>query len=154
MPKGQVFIDTSAIYALLAPNDFLKNIAKDILQDLINSYNIQLNTTTWVEYESLSKLKKHGIKYCSKYSQFVEKSGMRVYKVDRKIKENALYYFWNYKDKLWGIVDCMSIAFMHEKNLFYVFSHDSHFKQASLFPLMINDTSGVAKKAYSHLIFP
>ncbi len=154
MPRGQVFVDTSAIYGLFAPEDFLKDIAKDILQELINSYNVQLYTTNWVEYESLSKLKKHGINYCNKYKQFVEKSGMVVYKVDQKVKEKALYFFWNYKDKLWSVVDCISIAYMYENNIYYVFSHDSHFKQAGLIPLMSTDASGVPKKAYKHLIFP
>lgn len=153
MLKRAVFVDTSAIYAIFAPRDFLKAISIEILKELLEEYQATLVTTNWVEYESLSKLRKHGIEFCKKFNEFITREVLIVKRVDEELEDNGLQIFWTFKDKSWGVVDCVSIAFMQANNLFYSFTQDEHFEQAGLFPLVKLDQSNNPIKSYSSLLF-
>lgn len=50
--------------------------------------------------------------------------------------EKSLYDFGRYKDKEWGLVDCMSFVIMREKNILYALTSDEHFEQAGFVMLL------------------
>jgi predicted nucleic acid-binding protein len=153
MFERTAFADTSALYPLFAPNDPQSSLCKEVLKELLDDYKVQIVTTEWVHFECLSKLRKHGIECCELFEEIIRRDVLKVNTVTKQLTSRALELFWNYRDKSWGIVDCVSIAFMYENNLYYVFANDAHFRQAGLFPLITIGDRGAAIKAYSQLIF-
>lgn len=153
MINNLIFLDTSALYPLFIKRDTLNELSKEILKDLTEKYKTRFFTTTWIEYETLSKLKKHGIDFCLKFERFLKKADVSIENVSKTLENNALKFFWNYKDKEWSIIDCASIHLMFDKNVSYVFACDNHFSQAGLFPLMEFNVTQEAQKTYSELYF-
>lgn len=153
MFKRAIFVDTSALYPLFAPRDNLKKISIEIFEEIVDKYNANLYSTNWVIYESLSKLKKNGLERCEKLNLLIEKRIVNVISVDEELERQGLIYFWNYKDKTWGVIDCTSIAFMYNNNIKYVFGFDAHFSQAGLINLMLMEKNKPAKN-YSTIDFP
>lgn len=153
MTRRFIFADTSALYPLFAPKDYLKQVCIDILKELLEDYRASLITTNWVQYECLSKLKKYGISYCEKFEELITREVLHVTKVNAELENSGLQFFWNYRDKTWSIVDCVSIAFMFENNIYYSFAKDDHFRQAGLFPLLKMDCNNNPTKSYISLMF-
>ncbi len=150
--KNEIFIDTCVFYALLSGNDQLTKICNEILNELINKYNFKFFTSLWVKRETLTKLKRIGISYCTKLLELINELECEVIDIDKNIDEEAMQMFWSYSDKKWGITDCTSIVLLRKKNLFYVFSADHHFSEAGLFPLIEFDKdSRMPKKSYNIL---
>ena len=153
MIKNLIFLDTSALYSLFIKNDSLFKYSREILKELRQEYKVTFMTTSWVKYETLSKLKKHGIDFCIKFEQLLEKLDVYIETISEEIENQALQIFWAYKDKSWGVIDCTSIIYMQQNSIYYVFGADQHFFQAGLFPLMHYDDDGDPQKSYSKLIF-
>ena len=145
-----VFIDTAAIYGFLNQRDGLHEVCTDILRYL-STHRFRLVSHKWVEYETLSKLKKLGLRYCSAYSAFIIRLEVVVDEVTSEIENEALQMFWGYKDKTWSITDCVSVSVMHSRNLYYAFSADKHFREAGFFPLIEYD-QGSPVKTFSSLL--
>lgn len=152
MLKRAVFIDTSALYAIFAPKDNLKQLCNEIFEEIISKYSVNLYTTTFVIYETLSKLKKFGLDQCKKLQVLIDNNIINVFPVDETLETKGLILFWNYEDKTWGVVDCISIEFMKEYQINYVFGLDEHFEQAGLYPL-IRLKKGKPIKNYSTIDF-
>lgn len=146
----KVFFDTSAFYGYLDTKDGLHEICCDIL-NYLKRESFMFITHKWVEYETLSKLKKIGIRYCEAFTELTE--CMKIYnlEVTKELEEKALEIFWSYEDKDWSVIDCVSINVMCEENVHYAFSSDHHFKEAGLFPLMKYE-KGKPKKTFWELI--
>ncbi|MCF7805823.1 MAG: PIN domain-containing protein [Candidatus Marinimicrobia bacterium] len=153
MKLNSIFVDTAAILGLFKPNDYLKEISKTILAELLDDYDVNLVTTNWVQYEALSALKQFGFEYCERFSRFIDKDILKVYRINKQYELKGLQTFWRYKDKAWGIVDCTSMEFMFSNSLIYVFTDDNDFAQAGLLKLITSDKSGTPIKNYSMLSF-
>lgn len=145
----KVFLDTSAFYGFLYPKDSSHKICCEILYYLIQE-SFMLITHKWVEYETLSKLKKIGYRYCEAFLKLTQKLKLYNHEVTEELEEKALQIFWAYEDKDWNIIDCVSINVMNEENVYYAFSSDHHFEEAGLFPL-IKYEKGKPKKTFSEL---
>jgi predicted nucleic acid-binding protein len=130
-----VFADTAALYGILNSRDELNSICVDVLRYLINT-NWTLITHRWVEYETLSKLKKNGMKFCDAYNDLKNELSIGVLEIDSRVERNALQMFWTYRDKTWSVIDCFSFTIMSERALQYAFTSDHHFAEAGFFPLM------------------
>ena len=152
---NKIYFDTCAFYGLLIKSDSLHQLCTDIFKELIEKYKVSFLTSTWVKYEALSKLKKHGISYCEKLEKIIYNQKIIVEFVSNDIEERALNLFWSYKDKKWSIIDCISIVIMQEKSIYYAFSSDHHFSEASLFPLIeYNKQTRIPQKSFSIIHFP
>lgn len=146
-------MDTSALYPLFWMQGDLTQVCKEVLQELIEKYEVGFLTSTWIKYETLSKLKNHGIEFCKKFDEFLIKANVSVEYVSKSIEDEASKTFWGYQDKKWSFIDCASIYIMRDKNILYAFAADDHFSQAGLIPLMEYDPIGRAKKSYVELVF-
>jgi len=104
----KVFIDTSAFYGFIYKKDHLHPLCKDITKYLFDN-SFSFFTHKWIEYKTLSKLKKHGIKYCEAFSRLIQKLDIYTYDIADDLEQHALELFWGYKDKKWSIIDCVSI---------------------------------------------
>jgi len=50
--------------------------------------------------------------------------------INSELFEKGLGHCGKYKDKEWGLVDCMSFIIMKEKGIVQALTSDSHFEQA------------------------
>lgn len=148
---GKIFCDTSCLYSLFIVNDSLNLISEEVLEEILEKYKATLITTDLVQYECLSKLRKHGIDYCKKFQQLIQKEILNIHKTDDDLVEKGLVMFWGYEDKDWGIIDCISISYMRDNNIIYVYGMDDHFRQAGLFPLVRMNNLGIPEKSYTIL---
>lgn len=116
------------------------------------SSNFTFFTHKWIEYETLSRLKKLGLDFCYSYNNLISKLNLRVFAVTDEIQRQALEIFWSYQDKTWSIIDCVSISILRRENCYYVFSSDHHFREANLFPLILyNEKTGKPEKTFRYL---
>ncbi|MGA2548245.1 MAG: hypothetical protein ABSF43_16990 [Rectinemataceae bacterium] len=145
-----VFIDTAALYGIIFPRDQLNDLCKEILQYLIDT-QCRLVTHKWIEYETISRLKKNGAEYCDAYTKIKQTLPMSVYEVSQKIEHEALQLFWNYRDKAWSVTDCVSFSMMAAMTLSYAFTSDHHFSEAGFFPLL-EFVDGRPHRTFEHLL--
>ncbi len=61
---------------------------------------------------------------------------MEIIPANSELFEKGLKDFGRYKDKEWGLVDCMSFIIMREKNILYALTSDEHFEQAGFVMLL------------------
>ncbi len=153
MSSRFVFLDTSGIYPIFSPNEHSKELCRNILKDLLEVYNANLITTNWIHYEVLSKLRKHGLEFCIRFEELIKKGVLTIHKVDKDLETKGVQMFWAYKDKSWGVIDCVSFSFMHQKNIFYSLTMDDHFLQAGFYPLIKIDHKNKPYKSYSDILF-
>ncbi len=154
MPYSKtVFADTSALYLLFLAGRPSADLCRGVFEDLVNHYKATCLTTTWVKYETLTRLRKHGLRACESCEALLKKREVfRVIPVSPDTESKALQYFWNWTDKSIGIVDWTSIQTMWQNNIYYAFAADDHFRQAGLFPL-VRRLQGRLERAYSTLQF-
>lgn len=124
-----------------------------MLQELVKRYQVQLLTTKWVQYESLTTLRSHGIEYCRRLQKLLEGKLFSVEQVPAELENRAVEIFWTHQDKDWSIVDCSGIALMEDRQILYAFAADHHFRQAGRIPLLEQTAEGYWQKAYSYLNF-
>ena len=124
-----------------------------MLKDLVSEYGASLVTTKWVQYESLTTLRSHGLEQCKRLQQLLDQDLFSVERVSQDLEARSLEIFWRTHDKKWSIVDCSGIALMEERHILYAFAADHHFAQAGRMPLIRQTPDGPWAKAYRHLGF-
>jgi|GEM_PF-1776984 predicted nucleic acid-binding protein len=154
MSQRVVFADTSALFPLFAPSDSAKEICTEVLHDLVVQHKVRIVTTNWVYNECLSKLRKYGISQCERLAKLLQEKHISVIRVSEELESKGLQIFWTFRDKNWGVVDCVSIAVIRDQNIVHVFAIDEHFEQAGLIRLLKTDQSGKTTKNYEYLVFP
>ena len=130
----------------------LQNICAEVLKDLAK-YRVTLLTTNWVKYESLTRLRRHGIERCRKLQRLLESDLFSVERVSKNLESRSLEIFWTHHDKEWSIVDCSGFELMVERQILFAFAADHHFTQAGRVPLIEQEAGGGWQKSYQYLTF-
>ena len=133
MKRASVFIDTSALLALINSDDALHADAVRV-RDSLDAADTSLVSSEWVLAELLNHTAARGRK----------RAGIRAVQAmlasARTVVEPATTEAWNeafalYRlrtDKDWSLVDCASILICERRGIRRVFTHDRHFAQAGL----------------------
>lgn len=125
----KIFLDTVGLIAILNKSD---NYHKRACEVYIGFTNVKLITSDLVLYELANALSKPKFKTdvvgfirCLQNSSSIE----IVYTQDFHFEE-GLKRYQNFKDKDWGLIDCVSFEIMNAKNISLAFTADHHFEQA------------------------
>jgi hypothetical protein len=60
-----------------------------------------------------------------------------IYPINPEIIDKGLKIYSTYKDKYWGLVDCISFSLMKNENISLALTTDNHFKQAGFKALLL-----------------
>ena len=119
------FADTSAIFALINPNDEFHNSAKEWFVH----QRPKLVLTDYIVDELLALAISRGNK---EFALMISKKVRDLAGV-KKITEEDFYKAWEifdrYKDKSWSLTDCTSYVFMKRSGIKKAFAFDPHFDQ-------------------------
>ncbi|OIQ08406.1 type II toxin-antitoxin system VapC family toxin [Neomoorella thermoacetica] len=126
-----VFVDASAWIAITNRRDDYHFVAQELYRELL-AEKTPLFTTTWVAYEALSLIKSRmGYKKTLELWEVLNNQRLvKLVRVSRIMEEAGLKIFFDYQDKTWGVVDCISIATMRLLNCRRAFAFDEHFCEA------------------------
>mgnify|MGYP001559482266 FL=1 len=119
------FADTSAIFALINPNDEFHNSAKEWFVH----QRPKLVLTDYIVDELLALAISRGNK---EFALMISKK-VRYLAGVKKITEEDFYKAWEifdrYQDKSWSLTDCTSYVFMKRSGIKKAFAFDPHFDQ-------------------------
>lgn len=130
------FLDTSYLVAVTHKKDRYHAEAVKISRSLEKP--IRLVTTEAILMEYGNMLSQINVR--EKAFQYIrllkDSPDTEIIPADSELFEKGLEDFGRYKDKEWGLVDCMSFAVMREKNILHALTSDGHFDQAGFIALM------------------
>lgn len=131
--KEPIFVDTSAWIAITNRRDGYHKEADGIFRGLLRDKRLLL-TTNWTAYEALSVIKaKAG--YVHALSLWKKLNTLKVVTIiwiSRDMESTGLEMFFRYKDKTWGVVDCVSFVVMEKLGCREAFAFDKHFREREL----------------------
>ncbi len=122
----KVFVDTSALYALLAAEDAHHQAAQRAVEALTTS-GATLVTTNYILLECASLLqKRHGF---SPAKTFLTKASatMETVWVDERLYREAIAIWTKAQSRQLSLVDCTSFSAMQQRHIRQAFAFDSHF---------------------------
>jgi predicted nucleic acid-binding protein len=124
-----IFCDTSAFYALLAPDDEKNTPATRIWRELIADPEPRLCTTNYVIVESIALLQKRfGLRPVAAFRKVVEPFVRTVY-LDGGVHAAAFEELLAIDRRKLSLVDCSSFAFMRRHHIREAFAFDAHFEE-------------------------
>lgn len=123
----EIFVDTSAFYALVDAKEPLYPAARDFFQE----NQTPLVTTNFIFAETLSLLTKRlGKKIAVKFGQSLKESHlMRLVYLSVELQEKAWRLFCQQPDKDYDYIDCTCFIFMEAQEIKEAFCFDRHFAQ-------------------------
>ena len=128
---SEVFIDTSAYYALLDRNDQWHDAAKAAIVR-IEKEGLRAVTTDDVLDETVTLLQSRGLSYVASpwLDGFFEDASSDVVWMNSNRFDEVRRLFAKHHDKEWSFTDCFSFCVMRERKIRQAFSTDLHFQQA------------------------
>jgi predicted nucleic acid-binding protein len=128
METENVFIDTSAFYALMDRSDTYHDMAKKLWTALLDE-EINLKTTNYIIIETLALLQSRlGFEAAHLYSSDIL-GLVDIYWVD-ELKHKLAFELWlGLGRKKLSLVDCVSFITMRHYKLENVFGFDRHFDE-------------------------
>ena len=126
------FVDASAWVAITNSKDANHKKSVQIFRRLLG-LSTRLIATAWTAYEALTIVKSRlGFSQAERlWDRFQARTLVDLVWIDAEIERQALEFFWRYRDKTWGVVDCSSLVVMQELGCRDVFAYDRHFIEAS-----------------------
>ncbi|MBI4227177.1 MAG: PIN domain-containing protein [Candidatus Omnitrophica bacterium] len=124
----KIFVDTSALYASLAPEDAQHDAARQALQRLAED-EAELVTTNYVLLECASLIqRRHGF---APAKAFLAKAGetLDTVWIDAPLQQAAITIWTRAQSRQLSLVDCTSFAAMRHAGLRRAFAFDVHFTQ-------------------------
>ena len=128
METENVFIDTSAFYALMDRSDRYHDKAKKLWTGLLDD-EINLKTTNYIIIETLALLQNRlGFEAAHLYSNDILKL-IDIFWVDEPRHDLAFELWLSLGRKKLSLVDCVSFITMRHYKLENVFGFDRHFHE-------------------------
>ncbi len=136
MLKNVCFLDTSYLVAITHKKDQYHADAVRVGKSLEKP--VKLVTTQAVLTEYGNMLSKVNVREKAfRYIQLLQNSpDTEIIPVTSELFQKGLTVFGKYRDKEWGITDCISFAVMREKGISYALTSDEHFEQAGFIILL------------------
>lgn len=126
----RVFVDTSAILALLSSRDRLHAEAKRTYRDLVRSQAVFL-TTDWVLAEAVTLARRRaGYAAARTVGDALLGAGFELLWVDRSLVDDAWRWFEKFRDQELSLCDCLSFATMRSRALKVAYAYDDDFRIA------------------------
>lgn len=137
MPVRSVFIDTTALLALINADDALHDAASEAYSKLTRT-GAALVTSDWVVAEFLNGASRPPMRGAAVQLLAAYRGSMRstLLPASHEWWEAALALYGARPDKSWSFIDCTSIIACREQQVTQVLTHDRHFEQAG-FELLI-----------------
>lgn len=127
----QIFIDSSALVALINVDDDSHAASKRLLEKIRNE-RLTLITTDYVFDETVTTVLSHAgyISAANAGNLMLNSSFINFVWIEQEIKLKAWEYFVKHDDKGYSFTDCTSFVLMKEMNLKCYLAFDKHFEQA------------------------
>jgi predicted nucleic acid-binding protein len=123
-----IFVDTSALYALLLPNDLAHGKAVQILECL-QAGREHLVTTNYVVLETGSLLQsRSGVDAVKRLNDLL--GVVDVHFIDESLHASALQELFAHSRRQLSLVDCSSFVFMRRAGIRRAFAFDDDFKRS------------------------
>ncbi|MCC7291743.1 MAG: PIN domain-containing protein [Phycisphaerales bacterium] len=133
MKPHEVFVDTSALLALVNRSDALHSGAKAAHDDLLRD-GVTFVSSEWVLAEFLNGCARQVLRSAAIRVVNRIRSSNRavVLSASYSTFDAVLEFHFRHQDKEWSFVDCSSMMACRERGLQSVFGHDRHFAQFGL----------------------
>lgn len=126
--QEQIFIDTGFIIALVSERDDYHQQALELADLLETAYLITTDAVLLEIGNGLSRqYKQEAIQIID---GFITSENVEVVELTPQLFIEAFAKYRNYKDKQWGLVDCLSFVVMENRGISKVLTFDRHFLQA------------------------
>lgn len=137
MPDNEVFIDSSAMLAMISRTDVLHPTATALNRQFLAA-GTPLVTSDWVLAEFLCVAARPMLRTGATKTIALLKSTPRatIVEATRSEWERAFDFFERYSDKAWSFVDCSSMLICQDRGIRRVFTYDHHFRQFGLEALL------------------
>ena len=122
-----VFIDTSALFALLVSNDYMHVRAKGLFQLMLN-HPIEFHITSYVLLETVALLQSRVGLDAARIFQHEFVPALNVNWVNQDLHEKAFRRLELRGKRDVSLVDYTSFVWMEENATTYVMAYDDHFK--------------------------
>ncbi|MGH9946288.1 MAG: type II toxin-antitoxin system VapC family toxin [Pyrinomonadaceae bacterium] len=138
-PRSVVFVDTSALVALVDNTDFFHTAAREIMYELRRNH-VRFCFTKLIIVEFLNslcsvKFRKRAIDLADSMDSLESVSTISL---DDSLYERAYELYRNRPDKNWSLTDCASFVVMKDRGVDLAFTSDKHFEQAGFVGLLEN----------------
>lgn len=131
MKNAEVFLDTSALLALINADDSLHADAMRVRDDLNESGTVMV-CSEWVLSELLNHTAaRHRRRAGLNAADALLRSPRTIVEVATSEDwHEALALYRRRADKEWSLIDCTSMLICERRGIKRVFTHDRHFRQA------------------------
>lgn len=126
---SQIFVDTSAYFALTDRRDENHRVAVRIIHQLVREGTEFLTTNYVVAETHTLLLNRIGYITALQVIEELYKSQTRIYRVKEAEEQRALHIIRTYTDKEFSLVDAISFATMERFHVTQAFTFDHHFSQ-------------------------
>jgi predicted nucleic acid-binding protein len=131
MPRSDVFVDTSGLYALVDKKDANYEVAKDEVGKITrNGQKLVVSDYVIDEAVTLAKTRS-GARVALRILDLIEQSvGIRIERIDVGRFDEAKAFFRRHADHDYSFTDCSSFVLMRELELRHALTSDRHFNEA------------------------
>ncbi len=131
------FVDTAFVIAWVNENDALHAKAIQLLNDYKDAPWL---TTDCILLEIGNSLARNfRDEAVETINNFLQSEEIEVITLNQNLFNRAFALYQTYRDKTWGLIDCVSFIVMRENNLTDALTNDKHFQQAGFNALMRDD---------------
>jgi predicted nucleic acid-binding protein len=133
MSSAAVFVDTSALMALLNRDD-AKHGAAVAVRDQLAASHTSMILSDWVLSELLASCSRQPLRAVATRTARILRTSASAHVVEatRQAWDAAFELYGARQDKEWSLVDCTSVLICEELGIRRMFAHDRHFSQAGL----------------------
>jgi len=137
--RSFVFVDTSALVAILVNSDLLHRDAVQLMAEL-REKEAQIVTTEMIFFELANSLS--AIRYRNTaiglIDQLRQMNNLEIMWSNPDLFESATDMYRTRPDKEWSLTDCASFVVMNDRNISIAFTADKHFEQAGFVKRLAN----------------
>ena len=124
------FLDTSYIVALINERDQYHTIDVESSNQFKKGYLITTDAVLFEIGNALSK--EHKREAVDVIFKLRAGTNIEVISIDSQLFDKGLKIYKKYLDKTWGLVDCISMYTMKDRNIYEALTFDSDCEQAEL----------------------
>ncbi len=137
MNYRRFFLDTSYVLALINPRDIYHTKAKELFPQIRTAYEVVITEAILTEIgNALSRSNR--LAAVNFINTCYTTTNVKVVSVDKELFRRAVNFYHVYKDKQWGLTDCISFIVMQDYDIKEAFTTDEHFRQAGFNVLLAN----------------
>ena len=126
--QEEIFIDTGFVIALKNTKDFHHQQALELAIRYKDSFFVTTDAVLLEIGNSLSRnYKREAIQVIE---EFILLETVKIVELTPELFNEAFRVYKIYKDKQWGLVDCLSFVVMWDRGISKVLTFDRHFVQA------------------------